>query len=53
MPIEYERSPDIYCIGLQEIVALNASNLLISSNSYKVDYWRSNIINNLKMIDKY
>jgi hypothetical protein len=52
-PKSMEQTPDIYCIGLQEIVELNASNVLISSNSNRVDYWKNNIVNNLKVIDKY
>jgi hypothetical protein len=48
-----DQTPDIYCIGLQEIVELNASNVLISSNSQRVEYWKNLLINNLKAIDKY
>lgn len=47
-----EKIPEIYVIGLQEIVELNASNILISSNSPKVDYWRSTLQSNLDAIGK-
>ena len=51
-PDSMEHSPDIYCIGLQEIVELNASNVLISSNTQRVEYWKNLISNTLKTIDK-
>ncbi len=47
-----KKTPDMYCIGLQEIVELNANYLLISSNQHKVDYWRNTIQVNLDAIDK-
>lgn len=47
------KTPDIYCIGLQEIVPLNAGNILIQSNAAKVEYWRSSLKSNLDAIDKY
>ena len=47
-----EKISDIYMIGLQEIVELNASNILISSNTSKVDYWRSTLQSNLDAIGK-
>jgi hypothetical protein len=46
------KTPDIYCIGLQEIVELNANYLLISSNSSKVEFWRNAIKNTLDTVDK-
>jgi hypothetical protein len=46
------QTPDMYFIGLQEIVELNASNLLITSNALKVEFWKNNIKNNLDRIDK-
>jgi inositol-1,4,5-trisphosphate 5-phosphatase len=51
-PKSMDKTPDIYCIGLQEIVELNAGNVLISSNSNRVDFWKHNIVNNLNTIDK-
>jgi hypothetical protein len=47
------KTPDIYIIGLQEIVSLNAKNIMLSSNSSKVDFWRNLICKNLGEIDKY
>jgi hypothetical protein len=47
-----EKKPEMYIIGLQEIVELNASNILISSNSSKVDYWRNTFQSNLDAIGK-
>lgn len=48
----FEKIPEMYIIGLQEIVQLNASNILISSNSPKVDYWRNTLQSNLDAIGK-
>ncbi len=47
-----EKIPEMYIIGLQEVVELNASNILISSNSSKVDYWKSNLQSNIDAIGK-
>lgn len=47
-----QKTPDIYCIGLQEIVELNANYLLLSSNQPRVDYWKNTIKRNLDAIDK-
>jgi hypothetical protein len=52
-PMKDMRTPDVYIIGLQEIVDLNAKNIMISSNSSKVDYWKSQINKHLNEIDKY
>jgi hypothetical protein len=46
-------TPDIYIIGLQEIVDLNAKNIVIFSNSTKVEFWRKTIFWHLNQIDKY
>ncbi len=35
--------PTFYCIGLQEIVKLNTSNVLFSNNKNLVDYWEKQI----------
>jgi hypothetical protein len=51
-PSKMKKTPDIYCIGLQEIVELNANYLLLSSNQPKVEYWKNNIKNNLDAVDK-
>jgi inositol-1,4,5-trisphosphate 5-phosphatase len=51
-PKKINKSPDIYCIGLQEIVELNPSNVLLISNASRVEYWKNNIKNNLDVIDK-
>ncbi len=47
------KTPDIYIIGLQEIVSLNAKNIVLLSNNSKVDFWRNLITKNLNEIDKY
>ena len=49
---DMKNTPDIYMIGLQEIVSLNATNILLTSNSSKVDLWRNLITNTLNSIDK-
>jgi hypothetical protein len=53
LPNKDMKTPDIYIIGLQEIVSLNAKNIVLSSNSSKVDFWKYLIIRNLGEIDKY
>ncbi len=52
-PMQDMRTPDMYIIGLQEIVDLNAKNIVLSSNSSKVDFWRMLMLRHLNEIDKY
>jgi hypothetical protein len=52
-PHKQDKTPDIYIIGLQEIVSLNAQNIVLLSNSTKVEFWRNLITKNLNGIDKY
>ena len=52
-PMGDMKTPDIYIIGLQEIVDLNAKNIVLSSNTSKVDYWKNLVIKHLERIDKY
>jgi hypothetical protein len=52
-PLKDMKSPDIYVIGLQEIVSLNAKNIVLSSNAAQVDAWRNLIQKNLNEIDNY
>jgi synaptojanin len=52
-PMKDMRTPDIYILGLQEIVDLNAKNIVLSSNTSKVDYWRNAINKHMNEIDKY
>jgi len=52
-PVKDMKSPDIYVIGLQEIVSLNAKNIVLSSNSAQVDSWRNLIQKNLNEIGNY
>jgi len=52
-PIKDMRTPDIYIICLQEIVNLNAKNIIISSNAKKVDQWRNILTKVVNFIDKY
>lgn len=47
-----EKTPDIYCIGCQEIVELNAGNIILTSNEEKVRFWKNCICNTLEHIDK-
>ena len=47
------KTPDIYIVGFQEIVDLNAKNIVLSSNTSKVDFWKNLIIKHLNEIDKY
>jgi hypothetical protein len=49
---QQKSTPDLYFIGLQEIVVLSANYVLISSNQSKVEYWGTTIINNLDKIDR-
>ena len=52
-PMKNMENPDIYIIGLQEIVNLNAKNIVLSSNSSVVEAWRNLISQNINKIDKY
>jgi hypothetical protein len=53
LPVKNTNTPDIYIIGFQEIVDLNAKNIVFSvSNSAKVESWKKALIKNLSMIDK-
>lgn len=47
---QMEKIPDIYILGFQEIVKLNASNILISSNHQRVEHWKQTIIYNLESV---
>lgn len=53
LPIKDEKPHDLYIIGLQEIVSLNATNLLIVSNNSKVEMWRNLISSTLDSLDRY
>lgn len=48
-----EERPDIYVIGFQEVVSLNANNLLISSNYESLKKWKKLVIKTLDSIGKY
>jgi len=52
-PMGDMKTPDVYIIGFQEIVDLNAKNIVISSNTSKVDFWKNLVIKHLERIDKY
>jgi hypothetical protein len=52
-PLKEMKSPDIYIIGLQEIISLNAKNIVLSSNTNIVEGWKNLIFKNLNEIDKY
>ena len=43
-----QQSPDLIVVGLQEIVKLNATNILLNQNSSAVSDWRSAIFNSIK-----
>ena len=49
---QFKKNPDIYVLGFQEVVKLNAKNILISTNQQKVDYWKDNIMENLESFAK-
>jgi len=51
-PIEGLKTPDIYIVCLQEIVDLNAKNIILNVNSSKVDQWRNVFLKNINKIDK-
>lgn len=46
------QTPDIYVIGMQEIVNLDVKNILLSSNSNCVDNLDKVLKNNLDQIDE-
>ncbi len=52
-PMKDMRTPDIYIMGFQEIVDLNAKNIVLVSNTSKVDFWKNLILKHLKEIDNY
>lgn len=52
-PMKDHKPYDIYLIGLQEIVSLNATNILLVSNNSKVDFWRNIISNTLDSLDRF
>lgn len=46
-------TPDIFVIGFQEVVDLNANTMFISSNAEKTKAWKRLIRSTLESIDKY
>lgn len=48
-----ENSPDVFIIGFQEIVDLNANNMFITSNVDITKSWKKIIKKTLESIDKY
>ena len=53
LPVKEKGTPDIYIIGLQEIVDLNPKNVVFTSNSHRVINWQKILTKNLSSIDKY
>ena len=51
--ISFENSPEIFCIGFQEIVELNVSNIVFKSNNSSVNPWTQKITNILFTKCKY
>ena len=51
--ISFENSPEIFCIGFQEIVELNVSNIVFKSNISSVNSWTEKITNILFNKCKY
>ncbi len=47
---DMKNPPDIYVVGFQEIVELNAGNILINTNATAVDNYRTLITKNLNKI---
>jgi len=52
-PLENMQLPDLYVIGFQEICNLNAKNIMISSNTHRVDNLKSILTYNLNQLGKY
>ncbi len=46
-------TPDIYIFGMQEIVDLNATNIMFNNNSENIKLWINLLTFNLGSIDKY
>ncbi len=51
-PCKEVQTPDIYFIGLEELVDLNATNIVFNSNSKMIDLWKNLFLTNLNEIDK-
>ena len=49
---EGNKIPDMVVIGFQEMVDLNAKNVVVSANLDRISEWRELLQNNLKNIDK-
>jgi hypothetical protein len=52
LPIKNTVTPDIYIIGLQEIVDLNTKNIVFETNTNRVETWKKMINSNLQSIDR-
>ena len=55
LPKKNTITPDIYIIGIQEIVNLEAKNIMLSSlnmNAKNIKVWETKIVNYLREIDK-
>ena len=52
-PVKEMKTPDLYVIGFQEIVKLNASNIFINSNEKTVDTYKIMLTKNLNKIGEY
>ena len=52
LPVKNTVTPDIYIIGLQEIVDLNAKNIVFTANTNRVEVWKKAIWTNLQTVDK-
>jgi len=52
-PMKDLKTPDIYIIGLEEIVKLNAKNIMFCSNSKNIELWKNLLQANLNEIDTY
>ena len=52
---ESNPTPDVIVIGLQEIVALNPKNVMVTNHSHEtqISIWTQVFIQNLKNIDNY
>jgi hypothetical protein len=53
LDIEGNSSPDLLVLGFQELVDLNAKNVLVSSNVDTVTAWQTILVSNLKKLDRY
>lgn len=45
-------APDIFLVGLEEVVDLNAANIVFNSNSKNIELWHNLLLSNLNKVEK-